>query len=120
MEMISGDIGSTYLNAYTKEKIWTRLDAGFGPELEEKVARIIKALYGLKTSANVWYFHLCDTLREMGFKKSKLDNTIWYRLRDDESQYDYFSHHVDDFLLSGDKNIKKIDRHARKIINNNG
>ena len=33
MEMISGDIGSAYLNVYTKEKIWTRLDAEFGPEL---------------------------------------------------------------------------------------
>ena len=107
MEMISGDIGSAYLNAYTKEKIWTRLDAGFGPDLDGKLARIIKALYGLKTSANVWYFHLCDSLREMGFKQCKLDSAIWYRLREDESQYDYFSHHVDDFLLSGDTNIKK-------------
>ena len=33
MNMISGYIGSTYLNVYTKEKIWTRLDAGFGQEL---------------------------------------------------------------------------------------
>ena len=62
--MISGDIGSAYLNAYTKEKIWIRLYEEFGPDLEGKVARIIKELYGLKTSANVWYFHLCDTLRE--------------------------------------------------------
>ena len=104
--MISGDIGSAYLNVYTKEKNCTRLDAGFGPDLEGKVARIIKALYELKTSANVWYFHLCDTLREMEFTQSKLGSAIWYRLREDESQYDYFSHHVDDFLLSGDKSIK--------------
>ena len=55
----------------------------------------------------MWYFHLCDTLREMGFTQSKLDSTIWYRLREDESQCDYFSHHVDDFLLSGDKSIKR-------------
>ena len=47
MGMISGDIGSAYLNAYTKEKIWTRIDAVFGPELDGHVARIIKALYGL-------------------------------------------------------------------------
>ena len=41
MEMFSRDIGSAYLNAYTKEKIWTRLDVGFGPDLEGKIARII-------------------------------------------------------------------------------
>jgi hypothetical protein len=33
----------------------------------------------------------------MGFTQSKLDSAIWYRLREDESQYDYFSHHVYDF-----------------------
>ena len=43
----------------------------------------------------------------MGFTQSKLDSAIWYRLREDESQYDYFLHHVDDFLLSGDENIKR-------------
>ena len=46
----------------------------------------------------------------MGFKQIKLNNAIWYILQDDESQYDYFSRHVDDFLLSGDeKNQKWID-----------
>ena len=44
-------------------------------------------------------------MREIGFKQSLLDGTIWYRLREDPTQYDYFSHYVDDFLLSGDENI---------------
>ena len=43
----------------------------------------------------------------MGFTQSKLDSAIWFRLREDESQYDYFSHHVDDFLLSGDESIQR-------------
>ena len=62
MEKICRDIGSAYRNEYTK-KICTRLDAGFRTDLYGHIARMIKELYGLTTSSNVWHFHLCDTLR---------------------------------------------------------
>ena len=42
----------------------------------------------------------------MGFKIFIGDSAFWYRLCDDESGYDYFSHHVDDFICSGE-NIKR-------------
>ena len=45
--MVSGDVGSAYLNSYTKEKIWTSL----GPEFGENAGRVqvIESLYGLLT-----------------------------------------------------------------------
>ena len=45
-EMIGGDIGSAYLNAYTKEKIWSVLGKEFGEDKEGFIVSIIKALYG--------------------------------------------------------------------------
>ena len=51
-EIVGGDIGSAYLNAFTKEKIWSILGLEFGEKMRDKVVKIIEALYGLKTSAN--------------------------------------------------------------------
>ena len=45
--------------------------------------------------------HLCDTLKNLRFKQSLLDPVLWYRLRDDKKAYDYFSHYIDDFRVSG-------------------
>ena len=44
--------------------------------------------------------NLCDKLRSLVFK-SKIDYAMWYKKRTDRSGYDYFSHHVDDFLITG-------------------
>ena len=102
--MLSGDIGSAYLNAETKEKIFTSLGAEFGEDIGLKTV-VKKDIYGLKPSGNTFDMHLCETMTNMGLKQSKLDPAIWYRLRNDKKGYDYFSHHVDDFLVSG-KNPK--------------
>ena len=36
-----------------------------------------------------------------------MDYAIWFRKRGDKSGYDYFSHHVDDFLITA-KNATAI------------
>ena len=63
-------------------------------------------MYGLKASGNAFFHHLSDSLRQLGFRQSKLDLALWYREREDGTGYDYFSHHVDYFLVSG-----KIPQH---------
>ena len=54
--------------------------------------------------------HLCDTLKKLGFKQSLSDPALWYRLRNDKKAYDYFCHHVDDFLVSGQQPEKWIEQ----------
>ena len=61
-DMLSGDIGSAYLNAETKEKIYTKLGVEFGTK-EDLTATVQNALYCLKSSGNDFYMHLCDTLK---------------------------------------------------------
>ena len=72
-QIIGGDIGSAYLNAYTEEKIWIRLGPEFGDELAGRKVRVLKSLYGLCASENTFYKHLCDTLRSLKFKQCKMD-----------------------------------------------
>ena len=51
---------------------------------------------------------LKDTLDKLEIKQILLDPALWYRLREDKKGYDYFSHHVDDFLISGKTPLKWI------------
>ena len=74
--ILSGDIGSAYLNAETKEKIYTKLGVDFGTQAG-LIATVQKALYGLKYSGNAFYMHLCDTLKTLGFKQSLLEPALW-------------------------------------------
>jgi len=79
LSTLIGDVSTAYLNAFTKEKIWSRAGPEFG-ELAGCIVIIRKALYGLKSSARAWYFALCDVLRDMGFTKSRIDGSFWYKL----------------------------------------
>ena len=97
-KLISGDVGSAYLNSFTQEKIWTVLGPEFG-DLQGKV-EVVKSLYGLITSANAWFRRFTNTIKEFGFHQSKIMPCLWYKLCDDGKSYDYLTHHVDDFLLT--------------------
>jgi hypothetical protein len=114
-DMLMGDVMTAYLNALTGEKIWTKC----GPEFEDaegQIAIVNKALYGLKTSAHQWYMHLTDTLRALGFLPSRLDPSMWYRLREEEDGYDYVIHHVDDFLIcakDAKRWLNELEKHYR-------
>ena len=49
-EVLCGDIGNAFVQAYTKEKIYTRVGPEFG-DRAGSIALITRALYGLTKSA---------------------------------------------------------------------
>jgi Reverse transcriptase (RNA-dependent DNA polymerase) len=49
LDIMTADIGNAYLNAFTSEKVYTITGPEFGEEAG-RVAIIIRALYGLKSS----------------------------------------------------------------------
>ena len=56
LEVITGDIGNTYLNTNTQEKIYTRAGVEFelvGIMAEGNLLELFKALYGLTNSSNM-------------------------------------------------------------------
>ena len=101
-DILAGDIGNAYLNAYTSEKVYYRAGLEWGPLLKGCVLVIIRAVYGLKSSANAWRSHCCNTLRNMGFTYSYADNDVWMKAETKPNGSKYYSYilvYVDDILI---------------------
>jgi hypothetical protein len=86
------DVGNSYLEAETKEKVYVIAGSQFG-DLEGHVLIIIKALYGL----HFWHERFADCLREMDFFQSKSEADIWMQKRNDK--YEFFGVYVDDLAI---------------------
>jgi len=95
---LCGNIGNDFIQAKTKEKIYTRCGSAFGSR-EGCVAIIVRALYGLTTSAERWQTLFADFLRSLQFVMTKYDRDVWMRLHDTGSGYEYICTHVDDFKI---------------------
>jgi len=95
LKTMVGDIGNAYLEAYTKEKVYFIAGKEFGP-LEGHLLKIVKALYGLRTSGARFHEKLADTLRNMGFTPSLADPDLWIREAGD--CYEYICVYVDDLM----------------------
>jgi hypothetical protein len=95
LKPMDGDIGSAYLEAYTKEKVYFVAGPEFG-ELAGHTLVIIKALYGLRASGATFHEHLADNLRAEGFVPCKSDPDLW--MRDAGDCWEYICVYVDDIL----------------------
>jgi hypothetical protein len=102
LEILSADVQNVYLNAPTKEKIYTIAGPEFGQGKEGRPVMIIRALYGLRSSGTRWHDHMALTLQEAGFTAFKADTDIWMRLAvksDGSRYYEYVLCYVDDLLV---------------------
>ena len=70
-----GDISNAFIHATANEKIYTRLGSKFGNRAG-CIAIIVKALYGLTTSAERFRTLLAYCIRSLGFKSFRLDRDI--------------------------------------------
>lgn len=95
---LCGDIGNAFIQAETQEKIYTRCGTEFGDKAG-CIALIVRALYGLTTSAERFRTLLADYLRSIGFVPTRYDRDVWMRLRESNDGYDYICTHVDDFKI---------------------
>ena len=98
LEILCGDIGNAYVNAYTKEKVYSIAGDEFGKAMKGSIVIIVRALYGMRTSSESWHAHLADTLRGFNFKPTRYDNDVWIRQYEDGDCYDYIFIHVDNFM----------------------
>lgn len=118
LDVMSADIQGAYLNAPCKEKVYTICGHEFGAEFRGRVAIIVKALYGLKTSAFAWREHLAETLREaLEFSHCIADNDVWMRPATKKSGDTYYQLclvHTDDMLVISESPreiLNKLDQH---------
>ena len=77
LQQLCGNVGNTYVNTYTNEKVYAKAGPEFGQELEESIVVIVKALYGLKTLLERWHAHFSDSLRGLRFEPTRFDNDVW-------------------------------------------
>ena len=74
------------------------------PKVSDMVCLLNLALYGMKQSAKLWANTNVNSLKLIGYTKSKHDNALWFR-RTDRT---YVITHVNDF---------KVYTANRRIIN---
>nr|GEY67742.1 ribonuclease H-like domain, reverse transcriptase, RNA-dependent DNA polymerase [Tanacetum cinerariifolium] len=71
------------------------------PRNENKVYRLVKALYELKQAPRAWNMKLDQTLKSLDFKKCTLEQAIYIRIRKDSMLL--VGVYVDDLIVTGSK-----------------
>jgi len=114
VNILTTDIGNAYLNAKSREKVYTTAGPEFGAEFQGHPVLIVRALYGLKTSGAAWRAHLANTLHLLGYKSCLTDPDVWFcpaRKTDGFECYEYVLVYVDDLLVlshQGEKTMKAL------------
>ena len=72
LTVLCGDIGNTFIQDNTKEKIYTRCGPEFG-ERRNSIVITVRAFYGLTTSTERFRTMLADFLHTLGLVPSRFD-----------------------------------------------
>ena len=99
------DVKSAFLNSEIKEEIYVSQPEGYVKEgKEEWVLKLNKALYGLKQAPRAWNAKLDDTLKSIGFVKSKNNQGVYY-LNSNQDKV-IVGVYVDDLIITGASEAK--------------
>ncbi|GKA55092.1 retrotransposon protein, putative, ty1-copia subclass [Tanacetum coccineum] len=74
------DVKSAFLYGTIEEEIYVTQPPGFkDPDHPDKVYKVVKAFYGLHKAPRAWYETLANYLLGNGFKKGKIDQTLFIK-----------------------------------------
>ncbi|GJQ97846.1 putative ribonuclease H-like domain-containing protein [Tanacetum coccineum] len=74
------DVKSSFLYGTIEEEVYVTQPPGFkDPDHPEKVYKVVKALYGLHQAPIAWYETLANYLLRNGFKRGKIDQTLFIK-----------------------------------------
>ncbi|GKB56592.1 putative ribonuclease H-like domain-containing protein [Tanacetum coccineum] len=74
------DVKSAFLYGTIEEEVYVTQPPGFkDPDHPDKVYKVVKALYGLHQAPRAWYETLANYLLENGFKRGKIDQTLFIK-----------------------------------------
>ena len=108
------DFNSAFLNGELDEEIFMQLPpdlAGFDPR--QFVAKLRKAIYGLKQAGHTWYQALYQALIDLGFKRAEYDHGVFYAQT--TRGVIILTIHVDDCTITG--TTQKLLDHYKILIN---
>jgi hypothetical protein len=101
LDIVACDVGNAYLNAPCREKIWFVAGPEFGSR-QGTVIKIVRALYGLKSSGAAWRAMFNTSIIEMGFIPTVADPDVYRRPNAKEDGFKYYEYilvYVDDVLI---------------------
>ncbi|GJU61442.1 putative ribonuclease H-like domain-containing protein, partial [Tanacetum coccineum] len=74
------DVKSAFLYGTIEEEVYVTQPLGFkDPDHPDKVYKVVKALYGLQQAPRAWYETLANYLLGNGFKRGKIDQTLFIK-----------------------------------------
>ncbi|GJZ64120.1 putative ribonuclease H-like domain-containing protein [Tanacetum coccineum] len=74
------DVKSAFLYGTIEEEVYVTQPPGFkDPDHPNKVYKVVKALYGLHQAPRAWYETLANYLLSNGFKRGKIDQTLFIK-----------------------------------------
>ena len=80
------DVMSAYLNADLEDEVYMEAPDSVLAEGEyRKVCHLQKGLYGLKQAGRRWYDLMAHTFKALGFNISKLDQSVFFRTKGNET-----------------------------------
>ncbi|KAL7537428.1 hypothetical protein ACHAWF_005758, partial [Thalassiosira exigua] len=112
LDIFAYDIGNAYLNASCKERIWFVAGHECGHEMKGRVMKLVRALYGLKSSGASWRKMFNDFIvTYLEFTPPRVDGDMYYRksLKPDGTLY-Y------ELLLVYVNNVLAISHDSEKIM----
>ncbi|GJT16678.1 putative ribonuclease H-like domain-containing protein [Tanacetum coccineum] len=92
------DVKSALLYRTIKEEVYVTQPPGFkDPNHPDKVYKVVKALYGLHQALRAWYETLANYLLGNGFKRGKIDQTLFIKKQKEDILLVQF--YVDDIIF---------------------
>ena len=104
------DITNAYLYAPVKEKIWFVAGPEFGSR-QGYAVKVVRALYGLKSSGAAWRNLLKEKVTNMGFKPSTADPDVYMRAATKPDGFEYY-----EYLLVYVDDVMAISHRPKEII----
>ena len=112
-----GDVTTAFLHAElpTTSTIHVRPPKEYYKHID-KVWRLKKPLYGLKTSPKEWQDYFTNILKELGGRQMKSDPNVYYFEDDKGKNKNYVLVYVDDLVILGDNPDELFDKIANKVL----
>jgi hypothetical protein len=102
LDIMACDVSNAYLNAPCREKIWFVAGPEFGSQ-QGQVVKIVRALYGLKSSGASWRSMLQQTIiNELRFEPTVADPDVYRHYNRKPNGLEYWELllvYVDDILI---------------------
>jgi hypothetical protein len=113
LDILSCDISNAYLNAPCREKIWFVAGPEFGSR-QGQVVKVVRALYGLKSSGAAWRNYLQRSiLEDLQFEPTIADPDVYRKRSRKPSGMEYWELllvYVDDILIISHEPNTHLDK----------